>query len=399
MASIRRRTTKAGADFYEIRVRVSRDRPELSTRWYVPDDWSQKAIDREVAKVAAEFERQCKAGEVLSRNEHKAQAEQEALERAKIKTLQQYTQQVFVPQKTVTAATRTVTSYRWTFEKYVFPALGNFLMQDVTATQITALLLGLQDQGLAHSSVVRVYTILNGLFKSALLDDTIIVNPMDKVQRPHPRKDEVKTTEPEIFTEQEVVHLLNCLQEAPLKWRVFISLLVETGIRRGEGCGLQWKNVDLKNNQITVAGGVIYTPETGVLPDTTKGKAVRTIPISAGMASLLRSMRAEQKIVSTWVFPMADNPTLPMHPDTPSKYFSAFGKRHGIENLHPHKLRHTFASIGLTNGADVVSISELLGHADTSVSLRVYSHATAESRKRAVDIFQNAIQEASTKKA
>jgi hypothetical protein len=87
MASIRRRTTKAGADFYEIRVRVSRDRPELSTRWYVPDDWSQKAIAREVAKVAAEFERQCKAGEVLSRNEHKAQAAQEALERVKIKTL------------------------------------------------------------------------------------------------------------------------------------------------------------------------------------------------------------------------------------------------------------------------------------------------------------------------
>jgi hypothetical protein len=114
---------------------------------------------REVAKVAAEFERQCKAGEVLSRNEHKAQTAQKALERAKIKTLKQYVEQVFVPQKDVTAATRTAASDQWTFEKYVFPVLGDFLMTDITAAQITALLLGLQEQGQAHSSVVRVYAI------------------------------------------------------------------------------------------------------------------------------------------------------------------------------------------------------------------------------------------------
>jgi site-specific recombinase XerD len=88
-----------------------------------------------------------------------------------------------------------------------------------------------------------------------------------------------------------------------------------------------------------------------------------------------------------------------MHPDTPSKYLSAFGKKYGIENLHPHKLRHSFASISLTNGADVVSVSELLGHADTSITLRTYSHASEESRKKAAGIFQNAIHEKSTQKA
>lgn len=52
---------------------------------------------------------------------------------------------------------------------------------------------------------------------------------------------------------------------------------------------------------------------------------------------------------------------------------------------------HTFASIAITNGADVVSISEILGHADTAITLRTYSHANNESRKRASDIFLSAI--------
>ena len=67
--SIRRKTTKAGRDYYEITVSRGRSLPRLFSRWYVPEGWSQRAIDRELAKVAAEFERQCKAGEVVSRRE------------------------------------------------------------------------------------------------------------------------------------------------------------------------------------------------------------------------------------------------------------------------------------------------------------------------------------------
>lgn len=67
--SIRRKTTKAGRDYYEITVSRGRSMPRLFSRWYVPEGWSQRAIDRELAKVAAEFERQCKVGEVVSRRE------------------------------------------------------------------------------------------------------------------------------------------------------------------------------------------------------------------------------------------------------------------------------------------------------------------------------------------
>lgn len=57
MASCRKLTTKDGRVFYEIRVSRGRGKPYMTTRWYVPDGWSRKSIERELARVAAEFER------------------------------------------------------------------------------------------------------------------------------------------------------------------------------------------------------------------------------------------------------------------------------------------------------------------------------------------------------
>lgn len=71
MPSIRKKENKAGQIFYEIQVSRGRSRSRLTSRWYPPEGWSQKAIDRELAKVAAEFERRCDNGEAISRAEQK----------------------------------------------------------------------------------------------------------------------------------------------------------------------------------------------------------------------------------------------------------------------------------------------------------------------------------------
>ena len=67
MAATRKKETKDGRKYYEIRYRTSREASELSMRWYVPSGWSEKAIQRELRKQAAEFERKCKEGLILSR--------------------------------------------------------------------------------------------------------------------------------------------------------------------------------------------------------------------------------------------------------------------------------------------------------------------------------------------
>lgn len=91
MPSARKKFNKAGQAFYEIRVSRGRDKSYLTRRWYVPEGWSQRAIDRELASVAAEFERQCNAGEAISRAEKREKAAQEAAEAARILTLKQST--------------------------------------------------------------------------------------------------------------------------------------------------------------------------------------------------------------------------------------------------------------------------------------------------------------------
>ena len=87
MASTRKRFTKDGRPFYEITVSRGRGKSRLTSRWYPPEGWSKRAIDRELVKQAAEFERKVKAGEALSRKDTHELERQKALEAAQIKTL------------------------------------------------------------------------------------------------------------------------------------------------------------------------------------------------------------------------------------------------------------------------------------------------------------------------
>lgn len=392
MASPRLKTTKDGKRFYEIRVSRGRGKSYLTKRWYVPDGWSKKAIDRELAKVSAEFERQAKAGEVISREEQKEKDLQAKREAAKIQTLRLYGESVFMPTKAVTMSENGRSTYQGNLDHWIYPALGDLKMPDITPANIEALLLDMQAQGKAISTVIKVYTILHSLFKMAYGKDIIERNPMDKVDRPKARKDELRGQEADSYTIDEVQRIFSALEQEPLKWRTMLHLLIDTGIRRGECCGLQWKNIDFKANTITISGNLCYTPQKGIYLDTPKSGRIRTIDVDPNVIELLRQLRVEQssKAISLWVFTQENSPE-PMHPQSPTRYLKKFSERCGIPGLHPHALRHTFASIAITNGADVASVSEKLGHSDKAVTLRMYTHADQESMKRASQIFREAL--------
>jgi len=395
MASTRKLTTKEGQLFYEIRVSRGRGKSYLTTRWYPPEGWSQKAIDRALAKEMSDFERRCHEGVVVSRAEKKESDLQQKREAAKIQTLQKYGEEIFMPTKAVTMSENSRCAYQGSLNHWIYPALGDLKMPDITPANISALLLSMQSQGKAHATCVKVYTILHSLFKMAYMSDVITVNPMDKVERPRPRKGEFKEKDVEAYTPEEVQRIFAALESEPLKWRVLLRLLIDTGIRRGECCGLQWQNIDFKANTITIAGNLCYTPQKGIYLDTPKSGKVRTIDVDPEIIALLRELRLEQasQAISTYVFTQ-QNSLEPMHPQSPARYMQKFSKRCGVSGLHPHKLRHTFASIAITNGADVASVSEKLGHSDKAVTLRMYTHADQESMKRASQIFRDALKKA-----
>ena len=395
MASTRKRTTKDGQIFYEIRVSRGRGKSYPTSRWYPPDGWSQKAIDRALAKEASEFERRCHEGEVVSRAEQKENSLQQMREAAKIQTLKKFGEEVFMPAKAVTMSENGRYAYQGNLDHWIYPALGKLNMPDITPANISALLLSMQSQGKAHATCVKVYTILHSLFKMAYMTDVVPIDPMDKVERPKPRKNELKDADVEAYTVEEVQRIFTALEREPLKWRVLLRLLIDTGIRRGECCGLRWQNIDFKANTITIAGNLCYTPQKGIYLDTPKSGKARAIDVDPEIISLLRELRQEQAshAISSYVFTQPNSPE-PMHPQSPAKYMQKFSKKYGVPNLHPHKLRHTFASIAITNGADVASVSEKLGHSDKAVTLRMYTHADQESMKRASQIFRNALKKA-----
>lgn len=389
MPSVRRYETKDGRAYYLIRVRRGREKSALSRRWYVPAGWSQRAIDRELAKVAAEFEREAQAGEVISRAEKRQKAAQEAAEAAKIQTLCQYSERVFMPAVALRATENTRSSYQGNLNRWIYPALGDMKLPEITSAQISALLLDMQAQGRANATAVKVYTILKSLFKMAYLSDMVSRNPMDKVQRPASQKAE---QEQEAYTAAEVKAIMEALEGEPLKWRVFVRLLIETGVRRGEALGIQWTDIDFQNEALLICRNLCYTPDKGVYLDTPKNGKSRTVYLGDDLLGLLRQLQGAQVPGAQFVFTQ-DNSVEPMHPTSPTHYFRQFAKKNGIKDFHPHKLRHTFASIAITSGADVVSVSETLGHSDTAVTLRMYSHANDDSRRRASQIFRDAIKD------
>ena len=392
MASTRKKTTKDGKVYYEIRC-VSRTRPEYCCRWYPKDDWSAAYTERELQRQAAEIDRQYRSGELLTAKEEKALQAEAEREAAKILTLKQYGDHVFMPAKAVTCSENTRSSFQSMLDLHVYPVIGDYKLTEVNTAMLRRLLMDFQNRGKSHATCVKLYVVISLLFKMAYEDEAIERNPMDRVHRPKPRKDEGKRAEVECFTASELRYILDCLDKEPLKWRTLIRLLIDTGIRRGECCGLQWRYVDFKAGTITIAHNLCYTKDAGVYLDTPKHGRSRTIDVSPEVMALLKELREEQaaKAISKYVFTQDDSPE-PMHPQTPEHYMRKFGKRNGVDHLHPHKLRHSFASLAITSGADIVSVSEILGHASPAITLNVYSHASEESKRKASQIFREALQ-------
>ena len=215
--------TKDGKRFYKISVSRGRGKSKYTMRWYWPDGWSKRTAERELAKVVAEFELKCQNGEVMNRAEAKQKEEEARAEAAKLRTVRQYADSVYMPTKETTFSENARASYRMFLDKYILPVIGDTLLTDVTPAMITKLLIDFQRQGYAHATAVKLYNILNGVFEMAFLDDSILMNPMLKVKRPAPRKEETQDETDKALTVYQLRSVLSSIACEPLKWQCYIN--------------------------------------------------------------------------------------------------------------------------------------------------------------------------------
>ena len=158
---------------------------------------------------------------------------------------------------------------------------------------------------------------------------------------------------------------------------------------------LQWKDINWKANEITIRSSLGYTGEKGKYLTTPKNRKSRKVYVSdEAMALLLVHYIDNIQGVNSEFVNHQNNSADPMHPHSPGAYLRKVAKRYELPHIHPHKLRHSYASIAVTNGADISSVADNLGHSNSAFTLRVYTNANEKSKRKATEICLNAVKNA-----
>lgn len=207
------------------------------------------------------------------------------------------------------------------------------------------------------------------------------------------------------YDEEEVKNMLNILENdehTTLKMKIFITLLVGTGMRRGEACALMWSDINFTNKTLFVRRSINYISNKGKIEKGPKNlSSIRKITLTPALIDLLLDYKKWQdeekaKIGEEWtennlVFPNSYGGYL--HPDVPTTAFKRFLRRTGLREVSLHSLRHSNASMLITNGSDVRTVAGRLGHSNPTTTLKTYSHvfkqadvAAAESLNNVLDI-------------
>ena len=267
--------------------------------------------------------------------------------------------------------------------KVLRPHFDSLRMQDITAQDITQYLNYLKNtyrttrnQPLSPKTIRHHYRVLGVIFKYALKVECIAVNPLDKVDAPKVPKHKVKA-----MTKGEVLEFIKAVENLPLRRRLMYTLLLTTGLRRGELFGLQWGDIDLANGVLFVRRNVTNTYGKGIAigePKTEMG--TRTLPLTDKAVEMLKQYHAEKNPTDdVFLFHAADSLHQPQDPTYITKHMRKFMKRMGLPAMSPHDLRHTCATLLLQSGADIKSVQDLLGHADASTTLNFYVRSNIET--------------------
>ena len=184
------------------------------------------------------------------------------------------------------------------------------------------------------------------------------------------------------LSQTEQAKLLQCLYEGMDIHKLGILLCISTGLRLGEVCSLKWQDVDLERQVLHVNRTVQRIAVEGQRKKTIllegEPKSIfskREIPLSDEIVKLLTPYRSVQE---RYVI----NGGSPMEPRTYQNKFQRYLQDAGIDKKNFHILRHTFATNCINTGADVKSLSEILGHSDVKITLNRYVHPTIETKRR-----------------
>ena len=306
---------------------------------------------------------------------------------------------------------KTYERYKSMLKARILPYLGNMYLDKIQPMQLMYLYQELSEctytrksetHKLSSKTILEHHRLLHSMLQQAVYSQMIPYNPASRVRPPKARKPNIN-----FYDDVQTIALIKALEGEELKFRVIILLTIFTGLRRGEVLGLEWQDIDFKNSSVTVRQASQYVSSIGIYTKDPKTKTSnRIISIPESITKLLKEYQRKQlknrlllgdKWIETNRLFVQSNGS-PMHPDTITKWFRQFLEDRNLPHITFHGLRHTHATFLISKGLDVRSVSNRLGHAQTSTTLNIYAHAFAKMDREASEKLDNLLYREDTKK-
>lgn len=294
---------------------------------------------------------------------------------------------------------RTLTCYETIVRRHLIPSLGTLPIQGIKPSVVNQFYQRCAAKKLTGKTLSVYHAVLRQIFQSAVDDQLLGANVMDKVARPAS-----KTREMTIWAADELQQFLTLTKDSPFAvlWHIYAM----TGVRRSEGLGIRWSDIDWPRRLLHIRQQVVLNR--GILsfgpPKNAAGR--RSIMVGEQTMDLLREHRRQQHEVRLkspypWhnhdlVFARQDMKRnlqgmgAPWMPGTITKAFTAEVAALDLPTIRLHDLRHTHATIMLAEDGNVKALAARLGH-DPAILLRIYAHALPEHEARAVSRFEAAL--------
>ena len=178
------------------------------------------------------------------------------------------------------------------------------------------------------------------------------------------------------------------------------SILIYTGLRRGELLGLEWSDINFEKKTMSISRTSVHIRSKGIVTDTTKNEySIREISISDELIELLKLYYQEQqelkaKLGDMWVetnrICIRDDGS-PMGIGTPYNTLQKLLKKYKLPDVSLHSLRHTNATIMIESGTDLKTTSARLGHSQASTTMNIYVHQIKSSNEHAAENISKAL--------
>lgn len=268
---------------------------------------------------------------------------------------------------------KTADSYRYIITKHILPSLGNVKLKELKPTHIQAVYTTKLEEGLSKRTVQYIHAVLRRALNQAVQWELLARNPTDRVAPPTPDK-----RAPETLTVEQIKKFLEVVRDH--RYYPIYLIAIGCGLREGEILGLEAKDIDLENGQISVRQTVVYIRGKILINDPKTPSAMRVVAMPAFVAQTLKNIPMPKEGL---LFRTSRN--TPISPRNLLRHFHESLAKARIPRVKFHSLRHSYASLQLLSGTHPKVVQEALGHSSIELTLNTYSHLLPGLQKEAAE--------------